>query len=98
MSIGVLAVLATILLFAGCAVQAASPTASPTLITVSTGPAERIRKICLEAVSRVTRGCVLSEGSRVIVFCPYNDARCLAEGLQAAVEPPIDESRASASP
>ena len=67
----------------GCAV----PVTSERPITVTMGPAEDIRKICTEAEGQVATGCLVREGGRLVVFCPYNDARCLAQELRRASEP-----------
>ncbi|MGH9894426.1 MAG: hypothetical protein ACREA0_21075, partial [bacterium] len=82
------------LVFAGCAL----PVASERPITVTMGPPARIRQICTEAVGRVATGCLIREGRRLIVFCPYNDARCLARELGHASEPESTENSGSASP
>jgi hypothetical protein len=74
------------------------PVTSERPITVTTGPLERIRKICTEAVGRVATGCLIREGGRLIVFCPYNDARCLARELGHASEPESNGLTPSASP
>jgi hypothetical protein len=86
------------LVFAGCTF----PVASERPITVTMGPPARVRQICTEALGRAAAGCLLREGDRLTVFCPYNDARCLAQGLGHASElgsnRPIAETNGSASP
>jgi hypothetical protein len=88
--------LVTALVLAGCSL----PAAPERPITVTTGPPARVRQICTEALGRPAPGCLLREGGRLIVFCPYNDARCLAQELQRATgsNQPTAENGASASP
>lgn len=88
------ALLLVTLILAGCAL----PAASERPITVTTGPPERIRRICTEAMGRVATGCLIREGNRLVVFCPYNDARCLARELGHASEPEFNGLTPSASP
>jgi hypothetical protein len=92
------ALLVIVLVLAGCAF----PAAPERPITVTTGPAARIRQICTEALGRTATGCLLREGGRLIVFCPYSDARCLAQELERASEAassrPVTHDNGSASP
>jgi hypothetical protein len=88
------ALLVVTLVVAGCAL----PVPSERPITVTMGPAERVRKICTEAIGRPATGCVIREGDRFVVFCPYNDARCLGQESELGSNRPIAETNGSASP
>ncbi len=91
-SVGV-ALFVITLVVGGCAVLVASERP----ITVTMGPSESIRKICTEAVGQGATGCLIREGDRLVVFCPSNDARCLAQELRRASEPEWNRSIAENS-
>jgi hypothetical protein len=88
-----IALLLTSLAFPGCAL----PVASERPITITMGPSERVRQICTAALGRTATGCLLREGDRLVVFCPYNDTRCLARELDHASPTTSDQSIAENS-